>query len=227
MTIRITHNDPQKLAHIAWCALVALGIARKDKKVPKKNRVAANKFIGNWAGRAALDGRFGPQYRDELSIWESNGVKNAMISNVEASLEEVLDKYAGKVAHAKKFPASYKRRIHNAGCALRTLNWTVKIGLLRDWENEGAYSPDCDHTAFIMKEHMDEFDNIGRLANPISLMVISNDVQKLVDAFYDAGILLFQRSTNKHNGKCQYVFEIHPDNNGKGLTNMAPTEAKS
>ena len=119
MTIRITHNEPQKLAHIAWCAIVALGIARKDKKVPYKKRVAANKFIGKWAGRAALDGRFGPQFRDELSIWESNGVKNAMISNLEASLEKILEQYAGKVEHAKKFPASYKRRIQNAGATLR------------------------------------------------------------------------------------------------------------
>lgn len=224
MTIRIVHSDPQKLAHIAWCALIALGIARKEKKVPYKKRVAANKYLGKWAARAALDGRFGPQFRDELSIWESNGIKNAVVSNVEASLEDILAKYAGKVEHAKKFPASYKRRIQNAGKALRDSGWTVKFGLLRDWDKEGPYVPNCDHTTFIVKEHMDEFDNVGRLANPISLMVISNDVQKLVDAFYEAGILLFLKSSNKHNGKSQYVIEIHPDNNGKGLTNMAPTK---
>ncbi|EJL6460801.1 DUF2913 family protein (plasmid) [Vibrio cholerae] len=224
MSFTLRHDNPAKLAHVAWCALVALGIARKYPN-PPKNRVAANKFIGHWAIQAAKSGRFGNAFKDELDIWASNGIKNGMLSNMEKSLETVIETYQKKAEQAKRFPGSYKRRINNAGDKLKDAGWEITWGLDRDWETEGTYEATADNTAFIMREHFESFDNLGRLTAPITLLVISNNVQQLVDEFYDSGIVLFLHQKNRHKGRTQYAIEIWPDNNGNPEKHMPQTDA--
>eukprot|EP01156_Anaeramoeba_ignava_P019631 Anaeramoba_ignava/a97220_17.p1 GENE.a97220_17~~a97220_17.p1 ORF type:complete len:237 (+),score=3.43 a97220_17:276-986(+) len=225
MSLTIRHDNPAKLAHVAWCALVALGIARKYSSNAPKNRVAANKFIGNWAKHAAKTGRFGHAFTDELQIWASNGIKHGMLSNMEKSLESVIESYQEKVEHTRRLPGSYKRRINIAGEKLKEAGWEITWGLDRNWETEGTYEATVDNTAFIMREHFESFDDLGRLTAPITLLVISNEVQQLVDEFYHAGIVLFLHQKNRHNGKSQYLIEIWPDNTGSPDKYMEPTKA--
>lgn len=118
---------------MAWCALVALQMARKYNEVPYTNRVKANKFLGNWANKALRDTRFGLIMNDELSIWVHTGITNAGIFNLEKNLETVYQHYIKPSRKA----SSFKRRIQNAAGELRKLEWTAKIGLMRDRDKEG------------------------------------------------------------------------------------------
>ncbi|MEF1302335.1 DUF2913 family protein [Vibrio owensii] len=209
-----------KLGHMAWCALVALQMARKYNEVPYKNRVKANKFLGNWANKALRDTRFGLIMNDELSIWVHTGITNAGISNLEKNLETVYQHYIESSRKVSSFPASFKRRIQNAAGELRKLEWAAKIGLMRDRDKEGEYIPENEHTAIILKEHMDLFDNVGRFEQPIALLVISNEVQTLIEVFYNSGILLYRQGESTINGKKHYNFSIWPGN-------QAPKELKA
>ncbi|EPR7484057.1 TPA: DUF2913 family protein [Vibrio parahaemolyticus] len=213
--MKIVYNRGEaadKLGHMAWCALVALQMARKYEGLPEKNRVKANKFLGAWAKKALRETRFGIIMNDELEIWVHTGITNAGISNLEKNLEKVYHHYIETSRKVASFPASFKRRILNAAGELRKLEWETKIGFMRDWDNEGEFIPENEHTAIILKEHMDLFDNVGRFDHPIALLVISNDVQTLIDAFYHAGILLYLQGQNTNDGKKQYNFSIWPGN---------------
>lgn len=218
---RLVHSNPQEIAHMATCALIALGIARKYKDVPYGNRVAANKFLGGWARKARKDCRFGLQWDDELDIWATTGTepKLVMIDNLEKKLEQVIELYSKKVEAARKFPASYKRRLNNAGDILKKAGWDLHFGLDRDWEKEGHFEPTEEHTAFILKRHMDEgFDRLGRVDKHISLFVVSKEPQALVDAFYECGILLEKAEEGKRpDGKVQLHLRFHPDNTWKDM----------
>ena len=204
----------QMHAHMTWCALTALYISRREGEVPHNNRVATNKHIARWASLARKQNRFGVYMNTELLKWESNGTRHAAICNLEKSLTVFLADYEKTVNAHSKLPKSFKQRIVNASAALNELNWAVTIGLERDWKELGRFEPEHDHSAFILAEHMVAFDDNGNLDNPISLMVISNNVQQAINAFYENGILLFKYSNNKYKGKKQYIFEIFPGNNG-------------
>ena len=45
-----------QLGHFAWCALVALGLARQEGKAT--NQVSEHVFISNWLNKAWKDKRF-------------------------------------------------------------------------------------------------------------------------------------------------------------------------
>lgn len=201
-----------KLGHMAWCALVALQMARKYDQLPINNRVKANKYLGNWAKKALRETRFGIIMNKELEIWVHTGLMNAGISNLEKNLEKVYQQHIEVSRKSACFPASFKRRIQNAAEELIKLGWDIKIGLIRNWEHEGEFVPEHEHTAIILKEHIDLFDNVGRFDKPIALMVISNDVQTLIDIFYHSGILLYRQGRNTINGRKQYNFSIWPGN---------------
>lgn len=220
MSQKATFKNPDKLAHIAWCAITALQISKIEKLVPYNNRISDNKYIGYWAKKAILDGRFESEFNQELLVWQNNGLKHPMTCNLLKSLTQIVSQYSERKALARKLPGSYKRRIDNAVKKLTELGWTAIAGLDRDWDKEGPYSTSDDHTAFITKEHMECFDNLGRLTSTISLMVISNNVQPAVDMFYECGLFLYERSTNTYEGKKQYVFDLTPGNTSNGLKVM-------
>ena len=226
---RLNHSNPHDLANMATCALLALGIARKYKEVPYNNRVAANKFLGGWAHKAMKEVRFGLQWNDELDIWRVTGTNptHVLIANLEKQLVAVLTLYAKKVETALKFPASFRRRLSNAGTILKSSGWDLHFGLERDWDNEGHFEPTEEHTAFILKEHMDEgFDKLGRVEKFISLFVISDNSQAIIDAFYECGILLEKVQEGKRaDGKPQLHLRFHPNNTWDDMTVCEPSKA--
>ncbi|WP_288985226.1 DUF2913 family protein [uncultured Pseudoalteromonas sp.] len=216
--------EAKLIGHVAWCALIALKLAKQNGDVPQNNRIKANKFIANWAKKAQAELRFGSTMNNELDIWHYSGTKKALIAKLEFNIESIYKQYCQLAHKTRKLPSSFKRRILNAGTALQELGWCTEIGLERDWQNEGSYNCTADSTAIILKEHLELFDNVGRFSSPISLMINSNNVSEAVKKFYDSGIILFLEDQNTFRGKKQYNFSIWPNNSAPATAKPMPLQ---
>ena len=207
------------ISHCAFCGLVALSTARQDNKI--KNRVAANKFLSNWAHKAIKEHRFPSIIAPELSSIAANGRKNAVVANVERVLLNIWNSFNSEEERINKLPTQMTKRITNAFSELADLDWSATYAYEQDW-SQGGFKPNGMKNVFVIKEHADLFDKDGQLSDHfINIFVVLPPTankeatllkMEVVDILYRHGILTYTPKTCLYEKCHQYQFEIWPFN---------------
>ena len=214
-----TINYSKAISNCAFCGLVALSIARQDKKV--KNRVAANKFLANWARKAIKEHRFPLIITTELSVIADTGHRKAVVANVERVLLNIWNSFNLEDKRIDNLPSSTTERITNAFSDLKKLDWSATYAYEQDW-SKGGFKPNGLKNVFIIKEHADLFDDKGQLSEyfvhvfivlpPTSNKEATKFKMQVINALYKHGILVYSPQTCVHEKCHQYQLELWPFN---------------
>lgn len=214
-----TINYSDAISHCAFCGLVALSTARQDNKI--KNRIAANKFLSNWAHRAIKERRFPSIITPELTSIAATGHKKAVVANVERVLQNIWNGFNSEEKRIDNLPQKMNDRISNAFNELKISDWSATYAYEQDW-SKGGFKPNGLKNVFIIKDHAELFDKNGQLSdNFIHVFIVlpptsNKEATKLkmevVDALYKHGILVYSPQTCIHERCHQYLFEIWPFN---------------
>ncbi|HBY4431430.1 DUF2913 family protein [Klebsiella pneumoniae] len=159
-----------QLGYFAWCALVALGLARQEGKAT--NQVSEHVFISNWLNKAWKDKRFPKSTAPELT----GLIKRARAEGIAANLEKVLYALFKKCTRSI-IEQSELFRLNFAIDGFKRYGWNTILTTARDWKVLTKCDPSMvEGNALIIdnKSLYSSFNDSGYLLKPLELKVFGD-----------------------------------------------------
>lgn len=160
----------EQLGHFAWCALVALALARQEGRAT--NQVSEHVFMSNWLNKAWREKRFPKSIAPELT----GLIKKARAEGMSACLEKVL--YAlFKKCTRNIIEQSELFRMNFAIDSFKRYGWKAILASARDWKVLTRCEPSqVQGNALIIdnKALYTSFDDSGYLLKPLELRVFGD-----------------------------------------------------
>jgi hypothetical protein len=160
----------EQLGHFAWCALVALALARQEGLA--NNQVSEHVFTSNWLNKAWKEKRFPKSIAPELT----GLIKKARAEGMSANLERVL--YAlFKKCTRNIIEQSELFRMNFAIDSFKRYGWKTVMTTTRDWKVLTRCEPtQIQGNSLIIdnKALYTSFDDSGYLLKPLELRVFGD-----------------------------------------------------
>ena len=160
----------EQLGHFAWCALIALALARQEGRAT--NQVSEHVFMSNWLNKAWNEKRFSKGIAPELT----GLIKKARAEGMSASLEKVL--YAlFKKCSRNIIEQSELFRLNFAIDSFKRYGWNTMLTTARDWKVLTRCEPSLVHGNTLIidnKTLYTSFDDSGYLLKPLAFKVFGD-----------------------------------------------------
>ncbi|HHQ6628108.1 TPA: DUF2913 family protein [Serratia fonticola] len=170
-----THPDQttHDLAHLAFCALVALQTAVQDGAVTSP--MAEHFFIVRWLATAQKQKRFPKTVAIDIQLLLDKGRKQGIGAKLKSHLEYVWRSCSGDIRQQSDlFRLTYTLE------SLKTLGWRNELVTPTEWDSEVL--DEADPALYVVKAALQSaFNNEGRLIAPLAFKV-AGDTQIVIDA---------------------------------------------
>lgn len=171
----VTHPDQttHDLAHLVFCALVALQTAVQDGAVTSP--MAEHLFIVRWLATAQKQKRFPKTVAIDIQLLLDKGRKQGNGAKLKSHLEYVWRSCSGDIRQQSDL-----FRLTYALESLNTLGWHNELVTPVEWDSEALN--DAAPVLYVVKAALHSaFTSEGRLIAPLSFKV-AGDTQIVIDA---------------------------------------------
>lgn len=169
----------EALGHLAFCALVAMGLARQEGKA--NTPYAENLFVIRWLATAEKQRRFPRQVAIDIAWLLKKGRQQGPNANLRQRLEYLWQSCTGDL---DKQSALF--RLTFAIETLKQQGWDNGILTLREWESGLLPIPPLNDGVYIEKQALtDAFTQHGAQCRPLECRVIG-DVQTFLKTMTDS-----------------------------------------
>ncbi|MHA3341299.1 DUF2913 family protein [Yersinia pseudotuberculosis] len=170
-----THPDQttRDLAHLAFCALVALQTAIQDGAVTSP--MAEHLFIVRWLATAQKQKRFPKTVAIDIQLLLDKGRKQGIGAKLKSHLEYVWRSCSGEIRQQSDlFRLTYTLE------SLKVLGWRNELVTPTEWDSEVL--DEADPALYVVKAALQSaFNSEGHLVTPLTFKVVG-DTQIVVDA---------------------------------------------
>ncbi|MFN3070406.1 DUF2913 family protein [Serratia sp. J2] len=170
-----THPDQttRDLAHLAFCALVALQTAVQDGAVTSP--MAEHFFIVRWLATAQKQKRFPKTIAIDIQLLLDKGRKQGIGAKLKSHLEYVWRSCSGEIQQQSDlFRLTYTLE------SLKVLGWRNELVTPAEWDSEAL--DDVAPAMYVIKAALQSaFTSEGQLVTPLTFKVVG-DTQIVVDA---------------------------------------------
>lgn len=179
MTPIETKETTEALGHLAFCALVALALARQQGKA--NTPYAEHLFVIRWLATAEKQRRFPRQVAIDIAWLLKKGRQQGPNANLRQRLEYLWQSCTGELAEQ-----SALFRLTFAIETLKEQGWDNGIMTLREWESGLLPIPPLNDGVYIEKQALtDAFTQQGAQCHPLECRVIG-DVQTFLKTMADS-----------------------------------------
>ncbi|MGQ6549912.1 DUF2913 family protein [Serratia sp. IR-2025] len=170
-----THPDQttRDLAHLAFCALVALQTAVQDGAVTSP--MAEHLFIVRWLATAQKQKRFPKTVAIDIQLLLDKGRKQGIGAKLKSHLDYVWRSCSGEIRQQSDlFRLTYSLE------SLKVLGWRNELVTPDEWDSEAL--DDAAPALYVIKAVLQSaFTGEGQLVTPLTFKVVGN-TQIVVDA---------------------------------------------
>lgn len=170
-----THPDQatRDLAHLAFCALVALQTVVQDGIVTSP--MAEHLFIVRWLATAQKQKRFPKTVAMDIQLLLDKGRKQGIGAKLKSHLEYVWRSCSGEIRQQSDlFRLTYTLE------SLKVLGWRNELVTPTEWDSEVL--DEADPALYVVKAALQSaFNHEGRLIAPLAFKV-AGDTQIVIDA---------------------------------------------
>lgn len=158
----LTDSLTQKQGHLAWCALIALHLARKDGEV--HSSAQENLFLTRWLSDALKQHRFSRDVAPEIA-WL---VKQGRTLGLRANLHQKID-YLWRSCTGELLKQNDLFRLTYSLEKAKDLSWHYYLLSDREWSGRNAIKTDlCFNAIFISRTSLDAaFNDAGMQIQPL------------------------------------------------------------
>lgn len=173
----VTHPDQttHDLAHLAFCALIALQTAVQDAAVTSP--MAEHLFIVRWLATAQKQKRFPKTVAIDIQLLLDKGRKQGNGAKLKSHLEYVWRSCSGEIRQQSDlFRLTYTLE------SLKTQGWRNELITPAEWDSEALDEAAAGPALYVVKAALQSaFTKEGRLITSLEFKVVG-DTQIVVDA---------------------------------------------
>ncbi|WP_127960521.1 DUF2913 family protein [Serratia microhaemolytica] len=163
------------LAHLAFCALVALQTAIQDGAVASP--MAEHLFIVRWLATAQKQKRFPKTVAIDIQLLLDKGRKQGIGAKLKSHLAYVWRSRSGDIQQQSDlFRLTYTLE------SLKTLGWRNELVTSAEWDSGALDETTVGPAVYVVKTALQSaFTSEGRLITPL-VFKVAGDTQTIVDA---------------------------------------------
>ncbi|MFW4056981.1 DUF2913 family protein [Klebsiella pneumoniae] len=170
-------NQSGKSAHLAWCALVALALARQNGDVVSPAQ--ENLFLTRWLATALRQRRFSRDVASDIEFLLKQGRQLGVNAQLASKLNYLWHSCTGELSEQNDL-----FRLNHALEAAKAMNWNYRVLSDREWSGRNAVTLNAGvNGIYLSRSSLDAaFDDDGRQINPL-LVRLTGNVPGLVTLF--------------------------------------------
>jgi len=178
-------SDPESLTektgHLAWCALIALHLARRDGRVTSETQ--ENLFLTRWLADARKQRRFHREVAADIDWLLSVGRRQGVRARLGEKIDYLWQSCAGKMAEQTDL-----FRLTWALEAAKNTGWDNRILNAREWTSSAALPASAEvNTLRVSRASFEAaFDDDGGQIMPL-MVRLSGDVRGLTELLSGCG----------------------------------------
>lgn len=163
-------NTTSALSHLAFCALVALGLARQDGVAGTP--YAENLFLIRWLATAQKQKRFSKSIAIDITWLLERGRKHGPAGKLRQHLEYLWSSCSGNLtAQSDLFRLTYATE------TLKDQGWDNYVMDTREWKSGVTRTPSLTNGFYVEKTALNAaFTQDGRHLNPVPFRIIGDAV---------------------------------------------------
>lgn len=175
-----TEHRTQRIGHMAWCGLIALALARDDKRI--NSITQENLFLTSWLATALKQHRFPREVASDIQWLINKGRTQGMQAKLVSTLEYLWRSCAGEMA-----TQSDLFRLTAAVETAKDKGWNYCLLNDREWINP----PDINVVSDAKRIHLSRslldkgFDDDGQQSTPLYIRLTGNvaELRALIEPF--------------------------------------------
>jgi len=159
----------EKSGHLAWCALVALALARQNGDV--LSAAQENLFLTRWLATALKQRRFSRDVAPDIEWLLKQGHQLGVSAKLVSKLNYLWRSCTGEL--------SEQNDLFRLTCALETakdMHWNYRLLSDREWSGRNAVALSAGvNGIYLSRANLDvAFDDSGRQINPLTARLTGN-----------------------------------------------------
>jgi len=170
-------NLTEKSAHLAWCALVALALARQNGGVVSP--VQENIFLTRWLATALRQRRFSRDVAPDIEWLLKQCRQLGVNAQLASKLNYLWHSCTGELSEQNEL-----FRLNHALETAKAMSWNYRVLSDREWSDRNAVALNASvNGIYLSRSSLDAaFDDDGRQINPLIARLTGN-VPGLVKLF--------------------------------------------
>ncbi|WP_447874235.1 DUF2913 family protein [Serratia fonticola] len=165
-----TENTTSALSHLAFCGLVALGLARQDGMA--STPYAENLFLIRWLATAQKQKRFPKSVAIDITWLLERGRKHGPAGKLSQHLDYLWRSCSGNLA-----AQSDLFRLTFASETLKDQGWDNYVMDAREWKSGVTLTPSLNNGFYVEKTALNAaFTQDGRHLHPVPFRIIGDAV---------------------------------------------------
>ncbi|EMN5581757.1 TPA: DUF2913 family protein [Klebsiella pneumoniae] len=170
-------NLTEKSAHLAWCALVALALARQNGDVVSP--VQENIFLTRWLATALRQRRFSRDVAPDIEWLLKQGRQLGVNAQLASKLNYLWHSCTGELSKQNDL-----FRLNHALETAKAMSWNYRVLSDREWSGRNAVALNASvNGIYLSRSSLDAaFDDDGLQINPL-IALLTGNVPGLVKLF--------------------------------------------
>ena len=159
----------ERTGHLAWCALVALALARKNGDV--LSPVQENLFLTRWLAAALKQRRFSRDVTPDIEWMLKQGRQLGVRANLASKLDYVWRSCTGELTEQNDM-----FRLTYALETAKDMAWNYRVMSDREWAGRYAVVLNSGvNGVYLLRTNLDAaFDDNGQQTNPLTVRLTGN-----------------------------------------------------
>ncbi|MEI7307096.1 MULTISPECIES: DUF2913 family protein [Pectobacterium] len=176
----ITERRTQEIGHMAWCGLIALALARDDKRINSVTQETL--FLTSWLATALKQHRFPREVAPDIQWLIKKGRTQGMQAKLAITLEYLWRSCAGEMA-----TQSDLFRLTAAVETAKDKGWSYSLSNDREWGRPLAMEFSHDRNSIQLSRLLldKSFDDEGNQSTPLYVYLTGNveELKTLIEPF--------------------------------------------
>ncbi|HCT5903103.1 TPA: DUF2913 family protein [Klebsiella pneumoniae] len=170
-------NLTEKSAHLAWCALVALALARQNGDVVSP--IQENIFLTRWLATALRQRRFSRDVAPDIEWLLKQGRQLGVNAQLASKLNYLWHSCTGELSEQNDL-----FRLNHALETAKAMSWNYRVLSDREWSGRNAVALNASvNGIYLSRSSLDAaFDDDGLQINPL-IALLTGNVPGLVKLF--------------------------------------------
>lgn len=171
----------EKSGHLAWCALVALALARQDGDV--KSPAQENLFLTRWLAAAQKQRCFPREVSQDIAWLLKQGRQLGVNAKLASKLDYLWRSCSGELSEQNDL-----FRLTWAMETAKTMGWIYRLLSNREWSGRYAITINAGvNGIYVLRSSLDAaFDDTGRQIRPL-LIRLTGNVESMATLFNTCG----------------------------------------
>ncbi|EED2768230.1 DUF2913 family protein [Salmonella enterica subsp. enterica serovar Javiana] len=193
----------EKSGHLAWCALVALALARQDGGV--LSPAQENLFLTRWLATALKQRRFSRDVTPDIEWLLKQGRQMGVSARLASKLNYLWRSCTGELSEQNDL-----FRLTYALETAKDMHWNYRLLSDREWSGRNAVALNAGvNGIYLSRANLDvAFDDSGRQINPLTGVSLDIENYCTLRLFFDLSTLAGLRRRNLPEAGIRLLFQI-------------------